>query len=273
MLRQRYFVAAILTPSALFLIHLGGYIYQVAIITLLILSAWEYIRLLRKINLKPALPLVFIGVLLLALSRVFFQFSYNSVLLTLLLFGSAAYHILQHERDIGNPAADFGSTLSVLLYIGFLGPYLISLRALPDGMWWTFLVLPIVWIADTGAFLIGTAFGKRKLAPKTSPNKTWEGYFTGILTGTLGGIGLPLLFVRVFDSGIDITPLEGAILGFIISAAIPLGDLTESMIKRQASCKDSGKLFPGHGGVFDRIDSLFWAAPIGYYLILHTILQ
>jgi len=88
----------------------------------------------------------------------------------------------------------------------------------------------------------------------------------------LGGIGLCSLYQGVFGAGIDITLLEAAIIALIISATIPLGDLTESMIKRQASTKDSGTLFPGHGGIFDRLDSLFWAAPIGYYLILHIFL-
>jgi phosphatidate cytidylyltransferase len=273
MLRQRVIVAAILLPTGLFLIHLGGHAYQGAILLLLILSAWEYYKLLVKIQLKPALFLVWIGVILFTVSRSLYSFSYNSILLTLFLFGSAAYHIFQHERDDGNPAVNFGATLSIILYVGFLGAYLISLRSLPDGKWWTFLVLPVVWIADTAAFAIGKGIGKHKLAPKTSPNKTWEGYLAGILAGILGGMGISILFLRVFDNGINITLLQSAFLGGVISAAIPLGDLTESMIKRQASSKDSGNLFPGHGGVFDRIDSLFWAAPIGYYLILHIILQ
>ncbi|TFG48017.1 MAG: CDP-archaeol synthase, partial [Anaerolineales bacterium] len=104
------------------------------------------------------------------------------------------------------------------------------------------------------------------------PNKTWEGYFAGILTGILGCLGLIALFNQVFDAGLKISTLEGALLGLAVSAFIPLGDLTESMIKRQAGEKDSGTIFPGHGGIFDRLDSLFWAAPIGYYLILHFFL-
>jgi phosphatidate cytidylyltransferase len=128
------------------------YFYLGLITILLATTAWEYIKLLRIINLNSAVPLVLAGVILLVLSRFFFNFSYNSVLLTLLLLGTAAYYVLQYERNIGNPAADFGATLSIILYIGFLGSYLISLRMLPDGKWWTFLVLPIVWFADSGAF-------------------------------------------------------------------------------------------------------------------------
>jgi len=269
---QRIIVTAIIAPLAILFMYLGGLAYQGFITLLLAVAAWEYIKLLRKIDLNPAVFLVVAGVILLSLSRSFFGFSYNSILLTIFLLGAAAYYIFQHEQDAGKPAVDFGASLSVLFYIGILGPYLISLRMLPNGMWWTFLILPVVWIADSFAYLVGTYFGKHKLAPKTSPNKTWEGYFGGIVGGVLGGIGLSSLYQGVFGAGIDITLLEAAIIALIISATIPLGDLTESMIKRQASTKDSGTLFPGHGGIFDRLDSQFWAAPIGYYLILHIFL-
>jgi phosphatidate cytidylyltransferase len=272
MLRQRTIVAAILTPLALALIYFGGYIYLIAIILLLLIAAWEYIKLLEKVKLNPADPLVLIGVLLLVGSRGLFQFNYSSAILTLLLFGTAVYHIYQYERNSGNPAADFGASISIILYIGFLGAYLISLRTLPNGRWWTFLSLPIVWIADTGAYFLGTTVGKHKISPKTSPNKTWEGYLGGIILGVVGSPSLLWLYNNIFGAGLKISYLEAASLGLVISAAILFGDLTESMIKRQASSKDSGTLFPGHGGVFDRLDSLFWAAPIGYYLILHIFL-
>lgn len=264
---QRTIVAAIITPLALLAIYFGGYPYQAVIISLLVLAAWEYARLLKKIGHKPALVLILGGVFLLAGTRALFGFNYLAALVCALVFLAGAYHILAYERGDTSPAADFGASLSILIYVGILGPYLISLRDLEYGRWWTFVVLPTVWIADTAAYLVGSAFGKHKLAPKTSPNKTWEGYFAGVLAGVLSSPGLVLLFNQVFGAGLPIGFLEGALLGLAVSALIPLGDLTESMIKRQAGEKDSGTIFPGHGGVFDRLDSLFWAAPIGYYLI------
>jgi phosphatidate cytidylyltransferase len=254
-------------------IYFGGWVYQIAILFLLLLVAWEYLKLLDIIDLMPAKILVLIGVGVLVLSRSLVQFSYLSALLTVIMFGLAAYHILQYEQNDTRPAFDFGASISVVIYVGFLGSYLISLRALPNGRWWTYLVLPIVWAADTGAYMLGTWFGRHKLAPKTSPNKTWEGYLGGILVGVGAGVGLVLLYNRVFHANLTISLLNTGLLAFVISGLIPLGDLTESMIKRDAGKKDSGTIFPGHGGVFDRLDSLFWAAPIGYYLILHTFLQ
>jgi phosphatidate cytidylyltransferase len=266
---QRTAVAAILLPLAVAAIYFGGIVYFIFIILFLTGAAWEYSQLLKKVDLHPCLPLTLGGVILLGVFRWLFEFNYLAASLTALLFGGAFWHIYQHERGDTKPAADFGATLSVLIYIGFLGPYLISLRSLPNGMWWTFLVLPTVWIADSGAYWIGSTIGKHKLAPKTSPHKTWEGYLAGIIFGFPGTMGLLALYNQVFKAGLSLSMKEAALLGLIISAFIPLGDLTESLIKRQAGEKDSGGIFPGHGGFFDRLDSFFWAAPIGYYLILH----
>ncbi len=273
MLGKRTLVAAIITPLALAAIYVGGTVYQVLIILLLAVAAWEYTRLLKKINLETPLLLILGGVIILGAVRALFSFNYLAALLSAFIMLAAAYHIFDYERRDTHPAADFGATLSILFYVGLLGPYLISLRGLENGRWWTFIVLPTVWIADTAAYLIGSTWGKHKLAPKTSPHKTWEGYFAGVIAGVISSPLLIMLFNRVFQAGITITILEGALLGLAIAAFIPLGDLTESMIKRQAAEKDSGKILPGHGGIFDRLDSLFWAAPIGYYLILHLFLQ
>ena len=265
---KRLAVTLIIVPLALLVIYYGGFLFQAVIILLLCLSAWEYTNLLRKVNLQPSLPMVILGVMGLGLARSLFEFNYSNALLVLFLFALATWHILDHERGAPNPGADFGGSVSILAYIGFLGAYLISLRDLPDGMWWSFIILPTVWIADSGAYLLGTTIGRNKLAPKTSPHKTWEGYFGGLIFGSLGSLGLVVLFERVFNAGLTISPLQGALLGLVVSAFIPLGDLAESMIKRPAGEKDSGNIFPGHGGFFDRLDSLFWAAPIGYYLVL-----
>lgn len=266
---QRTLVASILLPLAVGAIYFGGIIYAIFIILFLAGAALEYIQLLRKVDLETSTPLILGGVILLGVLRTFFQFEYLLAALTALIFLGATYHIIQYEQGDTRPAHDFGASLSVLFYIGFLGPYLISLRALPDGMWWTFMVLPIVWIADTGAYLIGSTMGKHKLARKTSPHKTWEGYFAGVITGVLGSLGLLALYNQVLNAGLDLTPLGAGLLGLAISALIPLGDLTESFIKRQAGEKDSGVIFPGHGGFFDRLDSFVWAAPIGYFLIFY----
>jgi phosphatidate cytidylyltransferase len=149
------------------------------------------------------------------------------------------------------------------VYLGWIGGYLISLRNLPDGKWWLLTVLVAVWLADTAAYLIGSRFGKHKLSPRLSPKKSWEGYLAGILFSL---VGTPL-FTLLWPASANITPLDGLWIALPISLLTTLGDLGESMIKRQFGVKDSSKLLPGHGGAFDRIDSWLWAAVIGYYII------
>jgi phosphatidate cytidylyltransferase len=185
----------------------------------------------------------------------------------LLILVSMAYHVVMFERGRNQAATDFAITLSGALYLGWLGAYMISLRQLPNGIWWFLLALPAVWFADSGAYFIGRRFGRRPLSPRLSPKKTWEGYFGGILVGVLGGALFAALWgIRV---GTDVmTPWHGALMGLIMSVVTPLGDLGESMVKRQVGVKDSSKLIPGHGGAFDRIDSWLWASVIGYYLIV-----
>lgn len=120
-----------------------------------------------------------------------------------------------------------------------------------------FLLLTIVMLSDSGAYFCGVLFGKRKLAPRLSPNKTIEGALGGILFGVLGAIALDSLFNGFFQSTGKIV-----LLGIVCSIAGILGDLMESTFKRFSGVKDSGKLLPGHGGILDRVDSLLFAAPV-----------
>ena len=133
-MKQRTIVAAILMPIAIAAIYFGGFAYAIFIILFLGGAAWEYSQLLKKIDLDPSLPLIVGGVILLGMIRALFNFNYLAAALTGLLFCGAFYHIIKFERGDTTPAADFGATVSALFYVGFLGPYLISLRALPNGI-------------------------------------------------------------------------------------------------------------------------------------------
>jgi phosphatidate cytidylyltransferase len=136
---------------------------------------------------------------------------------------------------------------------------------LPNGQWWLLLSISIISFSDSGAYFIGSRFGKHKMSPRVSPKKSWEGYFGGILAGLLGGALVGLLFHQ-FNSSINL--INGIVLGATLSVITPLGDLGESMIKRQFNLKDSSNLLPGHGGAMDRIDTWVWAVCISYYLII-----
>jgi phosphatidate cytidylyltransferase len=127
----------------------------------------------------------------------------------------------------------------------------------PDGHLWLFTALAIVWAADTGAYFAGREFGKRKLAPTVSPNKTVEGLIGGLVAGVLVGVGGALL---AGANGAQL-PLV-ALVALAATLASVVGDLYESLLKRHAGVKDSGHLIPGHGGILDRIDGVLAALPV-----------
>lgn len=263
-MKERLLVVAVLLPIGLLLILFGGVPYSLFVTIILALASWEYTQMFCKSGWQPSKALVVTGTALLALERSFVPFQYADSLLSVLVLVCISYYLYQFERGRDEAAIDFGITLGGILYIGWLGSYLISLRNLPGGLWWTLLVLPTVWLVDVGAFFIGTKFGKRPMAPRLSPKKTWEGYMGGAISGVVFGMLFAYLWGFKFP-GMTIT--MGAVVGLVLGVLSPLGDLGESMFKRMAGVKDSSKVLPGHGGIFDRIDSWIWAGVLGYFLI------
>jgi phosphatidate cytidylyltransferase len=268
MLGKRVLVAAILLPVGMAAIWAGGWYLTALVAIFMCLAAWEYVTLFRLGGLQPAQVLVIAGTLLLVVGRYINGFESAPWMISLLVLLGMTYHLVAYERGRNQSGTDFAVTMAGILYIGWLGAYFISLRNLPEGMWWILVVLPAVWFADSGAYFIGKAFGRHRLSPRLSPKKTWEGYLGGILVAV---ILTPLLVVLLRDgAGPDsaITPLRGVFVALVMSILPTLGDLGESMIKRQMGVKDSGNLLPGHGGAFDRVDSWLWAVVLGYYMIL-----
>ena len=264
MLKQRLLVSIILIPVGIGLVAIGGIPFNLFVILVLTVSAWEYVQLVRKGGYQPSNWIVIGGTAILAICRSFFQFKYTDLIISLFILLAMAVHLFDYEKGRDKAGTDFAVTLGGIFYIGWLGSYMISVRGLPNGLWWFMIVLPAAWFADAGAYLIGSRFGKTKLSPRLSPRKTWEGYFGGILLGTICTVGLTLLWSLRMPS---LTLLHGIVIGLTMSIITPLGDLGESVFKRQVGAKDSSNILPGHGGVFDRIDSWLWAAVIGFYLI------
>lgn len=260
---KRTLVTLVLLPTGLYIIHLGGLVYTAFILLILGLASWEFANLFRNGGLQPGRVLVLVSTLLLAGMRYWFAFEFSDAMISLLVLLSMSYHLLAYERGRDQAASDFAVTITGILYLGWLGGYLISLRLLPEGKWWLLTVLVAVWLADAFAYLVGSRIGKHKLSPRLSPKKSWEGYIAGIIASL---IGAPL-FTLLWPASANITPLDAFWIALPISILTTLGDLGESMLKRQFGVKDSSNLLPGHGGALDRIDSWLWAAVIGYYLI------
>ena len=159
------------------------------------------------------------------------------------------------------------ATLLGAVYLGALGGTIAALRVLPpasDGAWRIVLLLVVIVFSDSLAFFVGHAIGRRRLAPAVSPGKSVEGAIGGLAGGVLGAFA-----VRHF--GLPGLPAAHALaLGLVVAGMGIVGDLDESLIKRWAGVKDSGTLFPGHGGMLDRLDSLLFGAPVLYYYFQHV---
>jgi phosphatidate cytidylyltransferase len=186
------------------------------------------------------------------------QFFPASLSLTILvLFFSLAS--LVRIRDIRDSAAEVALYLLGLLYVPLLMSYLILLRGLSPGVSWVFLLLIIVMCGDTAAFYVGSTLGKRRLYPQVSPKKSVEGMFGG-LAGSVAGTFLAraTFFPELSVADCLVTALLAGLTG-------QLGDLFESLLKRSFGVKDSGSIFPGHGGMLDRLDSVLFAAPTLYF--------
>jgi phosphatidate cytidylyltransferase len=217
---------------------------------------------------QPAAVIVVVGVAALSIGRAVNGFASAPWLISLIVMIGMSYHLIAYERGRDASGTEFGVTLGGVFYLGWIGAYFISLRALDHGKWWLLIVLPSVWAADTAAYFIGSRFGRHKLCPRLSPKKSWEGYLAGIGGAVLAGVLFAILWKAGAASELAVTPWWGALIGLAMGVLPTLGDLGESMIKRQVGTKDSSNLLPGHGGVFDRIDSWLWAVVIGYYLVV-----
>jgi phosphatidate cytidylyltransferase len=263
-LAQRLLVSILLIPFGVTFIWLGGWPFALLITLILGRAAWEYWRLFHNGGFQPSAHLLVGGAAAVCLSRFLWGFDYAAPLLVLIALGSMALKVVNYRKEETTAAHNFNVEIAGIIYIGWLGSYLVSLRELPEGLWWFMLVMPAIWISDGGAYLIGSRLGRHKMAPLISPNKSWEGYLGGVLFGIAGAA----ILGAIWHLRSPVMSLErGLIVGAVVSILCPIGDLGESMLKRGLGVKDAGRILPGHGGFMDRIDSWLWAAPLGYYLI------
>ncbi len=266
MLRTRLVTAVILIPIIVCCTYLGELPFLALVTLLLTLAEVEFCRLMTHAGYRPVLAF---GIGLVWLYLLDAQFPTLGLLqpgLTLILLSSLTWQLFHHPSS---KVANWALTVTGGLYIGLCGACLIRLRDIrTDGLWWTLTIMIAIMFADSSAYLVGSAWGRHKLAPTLSAGKTWEGYVAGVVIGGPLTALLASLWRAWAGAGTVVNGMHGLILGLLIATFAPLGDLAISMIKRQAGVKDSGHLFPGHGGALDRVDSVLWAAVIGYYYVL-----
>jgi phosphatidate cytidylyltransferase len=253
-LRTRVISAVVVGAVTISAALLGDPWFSGFILLALCAATYEMVTLMRASGFQPSLAFALASMALLFATVRLPGSPYFPLLFTILLMASLA---LQMRHREGKPIADWAIAIAGGAYLGWTGGHLAMVRQLDLGLWWLIIAIGITWLADSGAYTVGRRFGKHKLAPALSPKKTWEGYLGGIAWALLGGLVIGLI------SPINI--LHSTIAATLVGALGTLGDLAESMFKRQANAKDSGHLIPGHGGVFDRIDSLLWAGVVVFY--------
>ena len=263
----RIIVSVMAIPLILFACVYGKIPFLIFVLGIGLLSFGVFTGLAKKKNIYPNSLLGFLTVALLILN-VYFNFVQFDIIII-----SSAILILLSElfRNKSSAILNTGATFLGILYLGLFSASILAIREFynysvlvyDEGGYLIISIMASIWICDSAAFFIGSAIGKHKLFPRVSPNKSWEGAITGFVFSVIAMIAAKALILD------NLTLFDTIIIGIIVGLIGQLGDLVESLFKRDAGVKDSSNLIPGHGGIFDRFDSLFLTAPTVYvYLFL-----
>ena len=240
-----------------------------------LLAVFEFYRLVTAAKVPPLTYFGLIWTLLFILSRnsdllSILEPHFDVNLLTPLLLVSAViisliWLLLRPQRE--GAFIGWAWTIAGILYVGWLLSYFVALRGMDGGRNWIFFTLFTTFASDSAAFFVGRAWGKHHLALRISPGKTWE----GAIAGVFGAIIVSLFFILPTPLFLPLIYWQAVLLGLLVSIFGQLGDLAESLFKRNMGVKESGKLIPGHGGLLDRMDSVVFAGVVVYYYVVWAI--
>ena len=254
----RVFAAIPAIAFAIFIVAQGGLVFALGVLALGIVALHELYTLMDRV--RPAKLAGFLALVALVLAAL-----YGDQFQVLLVFAAAVpvtfvLSLLRPRRE--NISWAMAATLFGVAWIGLALAHAVLLRELDHGGALVVDVLIGTFVGDTAAYFGGRAYGRHKLAPRLSPNKTVEGLVAGILGGTFAF----WLFAVSYQDYFDGKGLEALVIGAAVAIAAPLGDLFESAIKRDLDVKDSGRFFGAHGGVLDRLDAVLFTVVVGYYV-------
>lgn len=257
-LASRLLVVAIGAPLVLGTVYLGGWWLFGLLAAAAAVALHEFLLLARE--LRPLAPGAYLGGLLALLG------AHSGGAVWMIGGALTAFAVAFLLRGIsasrGNSTASISATVMGAVWVGCGLSFVYLIRGLPEhGRLAAFTVLLAIWAGDTLAYAGGRLLGRHRMAPNTSPGKTWEGFAFGTAATVF------VAFVALYKAHF-LTTADSLLLGAAIAVAAPLGDLFESMLKRDAGVKDAGRLLGGHGGLLDRIDAILFAAPAAYFCIL-----
>lgn len=260
-LRRLYTALALIPAVYIIIVHLVPWALTLLLLVVGSIALLELYNLSFSSRISPLLLGVGLAGFGLTLIQSHFSFSSSE-----LLVGSALVALATVSASAVSTAHRWNDALVVLLgllYIGFPLSTVVSTRALSGGEWLVLFLAVVTWASDTGAYYVGTLWGKHPLLPSISPKKTVE----GVLGGLILAVGVALLAQQWFASQLSL--MDSMILGLLLTGMGLVGDLFESVIKRRTGVKDSGGILPGHGGMLDRLDSLLFTAPTFYYYVAY----
>lgn len=255
-------IAVVLAAGFITSLYLGQGAVTIFIGLFMVLGALETSAQLRSRGISPLVLVLIAGTLVTAGAT--WRVGYLGQVLGMLviMLGSGLWMLADPDRD--NALVRLGVTSLLGLWMPFLGSFAILIAGLEDGRFALLLVIACTAMADIGAYAVGSQLGRHKIAPRLSPNKSWEGLVGGLVVAALVGWGLATWLFPEFDDG------RAVLVGLACAVAGFGGDLFESMVKRDLGIKDFGSLLPGHGGVLDRVDAILAALPVGYLVLVMT---
>jgi phosphatidate cytidylyltransferase len=276
-LTTRILLALVGIPLTLGLIFAGGWIFVAALGAIAAIGAWELYRMARAAGNEPLdnAGIALAACIPLAVHAGYLGVFRVSLTMAILVFIALLATVIWARGTSRKPLVSFALTVVGIIYPGLVA-YMYPLRyhdyAVGALAGTVLLMFPIAvtWATDTGAYAFGRMMGKRKLIPAVSPAKTVEGAIGGLLVAVLG-TWLYVTFLMKPFAQLSVLPLGIVLFGLSVGLVGQLGDLAESLLKRDAGVKDSGKLLPGHGGILDRFDSLLFVLPVAYLLLGHLL--
>ena len=259
--------AAVGLPLLAGAIWVGGWWFSVLVAVAAAVGAIEVCHMARGLGWRPVALLAATGSLALVALGHFLAEGPSLQPPVPAIVGTAAlaYLVWQLVRPgAGSGIGSWGVTIAASVYTGGLLFYGPLLRGLDEGREWVFLAVMVTFVADTAAFFVGRAIGKRPLAAAVSPAKTWEGAIAGLVAAGAATVAASAGFA------LELSLVGAVALGALLGVAGQLGDLAESKLKRAAAAKESGWIVPGHGGVLDRLDSIVFNLALVYHFVIWT---
>jgi phosphatidate cytidylyltransferase len=269
MLKHRLITAAVGVPVVILAIWFGDpWPWFTLLIAMAALGGtYEYYHIANLDRREPLLYLGLLCSLALVLSPHYGNPGALPIVITVTIVTSLIYLLCRPSRE--KAFHKWAWVITGALYVGWMLSHWLSLRGLEDGRSWVYLAILTAFANDTGAFFIGRAIGKHKLAPTISEAKTWEGATGGLACAIVGAVIVATVLNLI--SPFAFRYWQVMLLGFLISLFAQLGDLVESLLKRNMRVKESGNLLPGHGGILDRFDSIIFVGAVVYYYVIWVV--